>query len=341
MLARGTVITVMIYKTSSRLLTLAAFVIGLVAAGDCQAQASGRNNPYSPSPVRKTGEQPSSAQKPAPQQIAFVVQDGRTTAGRPQNDIARPTENKNVEVRTLAPTETYKVGVGDILLVSLKNSPRGEGYYTVRSDGTIDYPLAGDNVVVANQTPDGIRGMLASRITLFRDPDIEVKVREYGSHRINVSGLVERSGEKKLQREAVPLFVIKADAGVGVKATKVVITRGPMLKPEMYNLRDPNTDNVLVYPGNSVEFAADAVTGSYFISGEVRSGGQKELSAGLTLYQAIAASRGTIGNPKKVKVRRKNDRGAFSVLEFKLQSIKDGKISDPPVLSGDVIEISN
>jgi len=361
-------------KINSKQIHVPKFVLFLVLTVSVSAvlgqtnEARNRNNPYSPSPQAKQTETPVKPPvvKPNPGEVAFVMQkssapvvdDNRppvevrpTVVTRPPVEI-RPTIAqttykiaKTADIRSQPPSAIYKIGVGDVLYVNLKNSAQASGYYTVRPDGTIDFPLAGDHVVVAEQTIDAVEESLVSGITLFPDPQVEVKVRQYGSHQIKVSGLVDNAGEKNLQREAIPIFVIKADAIVSQKATKVLITRAPLLKAEAYDLRDAATDNVLVYPGNSVEFAGDigsaASTGAYFISGEVLSGGQKDLTYGLTLYQAVIASGGPKGDPKKAIVRRKNDKGLLVATEYNLRSIKEGRMMDPILAPGDVIEVKN
>ncbi|MEQ1605283.1 MAG: polysaccharide biosynthesis/export family protein [Pyrinomonadaceae bacterium] len=339
------------------LCTLFALTV-MAQASSAQTDGGSRNNPYSPSPNSKTKQSemssPSAKNSPGTGEVSFVMQ--RSTApviddNRPPIDV-RPTIAqatfkiaKAAEVRTLPPTEVYKIGVGDVLFVNLKNSPQGSGYFTVRSDGTIDYPLAGDNVVVADQTTEIAEENIADGIKLFADPQVEVKVRQYGSHKVTVSGLVENAGEKYLQRDAMPLFAIKAEAVVSSKATKVSVGRGEQIKNEIFDLRDPKTDEVLVFPGDKIEFTSEIgsanSTGSFFIGGEILSGGQKDLTNGLTLYQAVIVSGGTKGDPKKAVIRRKNEKGMFTVLEHNLRSIKDGKAMDPFLAAGDVIEIKN
>src|SRR6476620_9996357 len=39
-----------------------------------------------------------------------------------------------------SPTQIYRIGVGDVLYINIVNSSNGKGFYTVRNDGTIDYP---------------------------------------------------------------------------------------------------------------------------------------------------------------------------------------------------------
>jgi len=302
-------------------------------------EARKKINPYSPNPEKKVLVQPSSIS----QEVAFQpeVDDSANQIDGPNGAQQTFEIAETANLRTPRPTEQYKVGVGDVIFINLKNSPKASGYYTVRADGTIDFPLAGEHVVVADQSVETIEEIIASGITLYPDPQIEVKVRGYGSHRITVSGMVDRAGEKNLQREAMPLFVIRAEAMVNKGATKVVIVRAPLIKPETYDLSDPKTDEVLIYPGNSVEFTSDSGrTGFYFISGEVRTTGQKEWTPGLTLYQAVVAADAK-GSPKKATVRRKNENGVFALFKHNLKEIKNGKAADPSLVAGDVIEIRN
>lgn len=330
----------------SVLITISIFL------GSASGQTTSRNNPYSPSPGRNVKQDvpATPASRPQTGDIAFVMQtasaavrDDRPTIGDRPN---RATRSNDAAVSNL-PSEIYKVGVGDVLFINIKNTASGSGYHTVMPDGTIDFPLAGENVIVAGQTVSSIQATLASGITLFRDPQVEVKVREYASHKVTVRGLVERPGEKSLQREAIPLFVIRAEAGVDGTAAKAVITRAPLLKPEIHELADPKTDNILIYPGNTVEFVSASGSSSpsggshFFIGGEVVSAGQKDLTAGLTLYQAVIASGGAKGDPKKATIRRRNEGGVFTIFQHNLRSIKQGKAQDPTIMSGDVIEIGN
>lgn len=311
----------------------------------------GKNNPFSPSPSPKTKqEQPPQIvfkNDAAEVSISSEVQKNNDSAARPTIAQATFKIAKTAAIRTSSPVEIYKIGAGDVLFIKVKNTTNASGYYTVHADGTIDFPLAGENLVVAEQTTDEIEDMLAAGITLYADPQVEVKVREFGSHKITVAGMAERPGEKSIQREAIPLYVVRAEAGVNSQATRVLIRRADLEKVETYDLRDSNTDNVLVYPGNTIEFIAEGhssvlkKSGFYYIAGSVNSTGQKEFTAGMTLFQAIFASGGAKGNPKKATIRRKNENGTLNVAEHNVRAIKDGKAPDPTLEPGDMIEIGN
>lgn len=281
------------------------------------------------------------------------VSDAQNTVelnNRQTESIAKKTLEvvKNASKKTLAPTENYKVGVGDILFINLENSSKSSTYYTVLNDGSIDYALAGEMVSVAGLTTDEIEEILREKIKLFENPQVSVKVREYSSHKITVLGLVEKSGERFMQREAVPLFVVRAEAVVQSKANRAIIRRAES-KVENIDLRDTANENVLIFPGDIIEFTTDESQtvknnqlNFFFIGGNIVSGGQKDFYAGMTLTQAILASGGLKKDSvKKIVIRRKNESGLLVSTEYNLKFIKDGKIPDPVLEAGDTIEIGN
>ncbi|MCY7374951.1 MAG: polysaccharide biosynthesis/export family protein [Pyrinomonadaceae bacterium] len=307
-------------------------------------------------------------QQPTPKKVNFGYSQNPKTKTKSENSqtanqtqaIADNFESRSIANKTLevakrannaavAPTEIYKIGVGDILFVSLQNAPAKDStYFTVLNDGTIDYPLAGEMVAVGGLTTEEIEDLLKEKVKLYENPQISVKVREHASHKITVLGLVEKAGEKYLQREAMPLFVVRAEAVVQSKARLAVVKRANK-ETETIDLKDPKSDDVLIFPGDIVEFKSDqdfvedsSAPQFYYIGGNVASAGQKDFHQGLTLTQAILASGGLKKQTvKKVVVRRKNQAGMLSPIEFDLDSIKAGKQPDPILRAGDTIEITN
>jgi polysaccharide export outer membrane protein len=255
---------------------------------------------------------------------------------------------KNANKKALAPTENYKIGVGDILFINLQNSSKGSTYFTVLNDGTIDYPLAGEMVSVSGLTTDEIEDVLRERIKLYENPQVSVKIREYSSHKITVLGLVEKTGEKFIQREAVPLFVVRAEAIVQSKANRVIVRRADS-KVETFDLKEETSENLLIFPNDIVEFTTGDVQSLkgnqskfYYVGGEIVSAGQKDFYEGLTLTQAILASGGLKKDAvKKIVIRRKNSEGLLVSTEYNLKLIKDGKVPDPILEAGDTIEIGS
>ncbi|NNE99693.1 MAG: hypothetical protein HKN25_11795 [Pyrinomonadaceae bacterium] len=266
------------------------------------------------------------------------------TIAKKTREIAKKASNDSLPL-----TEVYKVGIDDVLFISLQNKGSGTSrYYTVLNDGTIDYPLAGELVSVVGLTTDEIEDLLRSKVKLYENPEITVKVREYASHKIMVLGLVEKSGEKYLRREAMPLYVIRAEAIVKPDATQVVL-RKTGAEEATYELDDSKTGEILIQTGDIVEFikgqaanSAIKVTGFYYIGEMVRKFGRKDFYEGLTLTQAILESGGLRNSrTKKVIIRRKNEKGLLESETYKLREIKNGKIPDPLLMVGDTIESAN
>lgn len=214
-----------------------------------------RNNPYAPSPA-SGGRAPivsttkvNAALIPGP--TVADVSRGKPLAEPPKAVItpARPAASISP-----AATNVYLIDSGDVLKIDLKNSPQGTGYYRVDADGMIDYPLAGGRMVVRGRDTAQIANGLAAGIKLFRDPQISVKVSEFRSHVVIVSGLAYNPGQKNLRREAMPLYVIKAEVEVRREATHVIIRRSGNSVAETHDLRSSATDSVLIFPGDSIEF---------------------------------------------------------------------------------------
>ncbi len=306
---------------------------------------------YSQNPKTKTNKETIANQdKQNSTPTTEIPQENVQTNNSSNTTIAKKTLEvvKNANKKTLAPTENYKVGIGDILFINLQNSSKGSTYFTVLNDGTIDYPLAGEMVPVAGLNTDEIEDTLSEKIKLYENPLVSVKIREYSSHKITVLGLVEKSGEKFIQREAVPLFVVRAEAVVLPNAGRVTVRRADS-STETFNLKDEKSENILIFPNDIVEFSSDnnqSVKNNqaqyFYIGGEVFSAGQKDFYEGLTLTQAILASGGLKkDNAKKVVIRRKNTEGLLNSTEYNLKQIKGGKVPDPVLQAGDTLEIGN
>lgn len=299
-------------------------------------------NPKTKAKKENPAESQESSLEPQPETVANPDSNNETIARKTLEVV------KNANKKAVAPTESYKVGVGDILFINLQNASKGSSYFTVLGDGTIDYPLAGEMISVAGLTTEEIEDTLRERVKLYENPQISVKVRDYSSHKITVLGLVEKTGDKFIQREAVPLFVIRAESVVKPEADRVIIRRADSTV-ENIGLKDEKADNTLIFPSDIIEFTADSTTASrnasvrfFFIGGEVASGGQKDFYAGMTLTQAILASGGLKKEGvKKIVIRRKNAEGLLVSTEYNLKLVKDGKVPDPALEAGDTIEVGN
>ena len=176
------------------------------------------------------------------------------------------------------------------------------------------------------------------RRALVDNPKVTVGVRVYASHTILVSGLVKDSGTKILRREAIPLYVVVADAQPLPEAGRVTVLRNESNQTFEIELTEANEMNLLVRAGDVITLHAH-VTQFVYIGGEVKSPGEKTYRRGLTLTQAIIAAGGVTDKAKEARLGRDDGKGFLVVDRYKLKDIESGKVADPVVKPGDRITI--
>jgi protein involved in polysaccharide export with SLBB domain len=238
-------------------------------------------------------------------------------------------------------TDIYRVGVGDVLDIRLPNSANNRStLFTVIEDGVIDLPLAGGLVSVAGRTPEEIQNAISAELkrrAVEENVKVSVGVRQYLSHSITVTGLVNTPGTRFLRREQVPLYVVLSESQMRNDAGRVTIMRGGVPGPA-HDLSDTATLNLTVQTGDVI-----TVTGKpqefYYIGGRVRYPGQKVFQPGVTLLQALLASGGTAKADHKVELSREGSGGRLVTTQYTIKQIKSGAVSDPKLQAGDRIEV--
>jgi protein involved in polysaccharide export with SLBB domain len=266
-----------------------------------------------------------------------------TTATKPQSPAAATTNSSTTASATpLVLTNIYRVGVGDVLDIRLLNANTSEStLFTILEGGLLEYPLAGDPLPVTGLTVDEIGARIQSRVKIYDKPQVVVSVRDYTSHNVIVTGLVQEPGTKILRREAIPLYVLLAQAQPRPEAGRATIMRTGS-QGITVDLNDTTATAQLVYPGDVITLTAAPAPAPqyYFIGGQIVSAGQKDFHAGLTLTQAILAC-GGVGRfaGSKVKVSRQGPDGRLVTTEYNLKMIESGKVPDPLLQPGDRVEI--
>jgi protein involved in polysaccharide export with SLBB domain len=247
----------------------------------------------------------------------------------------------NYSAVSMASTQVYRVGINDVLDIQIEgNAGKESTLFTVNNDGLVEYPLAGDPIVVAGLTTQEIVGLLKQRIRVFDNPVVSVNVRDYASHAVTVTGFVAAPGRKVLRREAVPLYAMLAEALVLPEAGRATITRAGR-SPIVADLKDSNHMATLVTAGDIIRVSgAPIATEFFFIGGAIGSPGQKPFHSGLTLSQALLASGGTTAkSDARIRVSRLGPNGRLINEEHSLKKIQSGKAVDPVLAKDDRIEV--
>jgi protein involved in polysaccharide export with SLBB domain len=276
----------------------------------------------------------------APSKTVATVPNGTAVASDPAKS-----EEPVVKANATPPqplTNIYRVGAGDILDIRMLNAQTREStLFTVMAGGLLEYPLAGEPLQAEGLTTDEIDQRLTSKIKLYDNPQIVVSVREYSSHHVIVSGLVNDPGTKVLRREAMPLYVVLAEAQLKPEAGRATIMRADGQNITV-NLTDQKATTFLVLPGDVITLTAapPAPPQFFYIGGQINSPGQKDFHTGMTLTQAVLASGGTTRFAGgKIKVSRQGDDGRLVTTEYSLKQIESGKIPDPVLQPGDRLDV--
>jgi polysaccharide biosynthesis/export protein len=179
----------------------------------------------------------------------------------------------------------YRVGPHDVLSITiwdypgLEVSPEGFGEtrvggYVVAENGTIFFPFAG-NLRVAGKTPAQIRRMLAGALaSTILNPQIDVKVSEYRSRKVYVTGEVATPGQQPISD--MPLTILDAITLAGgptenADLTRVSLTQGGQVSDldVLALLRDGELHRNIVLQNGDIVHVPDNSLRKVYVIGEV------------------------------------------------------------------------
>jgi len=239
-------------------------------------------------------------------------------------------------------TVVYHVGIGDVLDIRLTNLPTREStLYTVLKSGFLEYPLLSEPLSVAGMTTDEIASLLSNQIKVIKTARFSVSVRDYASHAVVITGLVDSPGRKTMRREAMPLFAVLAEALPRPEATLATIIRDG--KSQTLAFSNEPAMATLVLAGDVIRISggSNAATRFVYVGGDVASRGEKEFRDGMTLTQAVLSAGGAVQSSQtRVRVARRDPNGFLRSNEYNLQLIEAGKSQDPLLEAGDRIEVT-
>ena len=271
----------------------------------------------------------------------------QTSMARPAVPVAPAAVEGNANsrralTRAVAPTVIYQVGIGDVLDIRLANLPTREStLFTVMKNGILEYPLLNGPLAVAGLTTDEIARLLSDEIKVIKTTRVSVSVRDYSSHAVVISGLVDSPGRKTLRREALPLYAVLAEALPRPGAAVATIVREG--KEQTISLKNEPAMTTLVLPGDVIKVSggSSAAPRFVYVGGEVAAPGEREFREGMTLTQALLSA-GGVSRPgtTTIKVARRNANGFLTSKEYSLRSIEDGKAQDPLLEAGDRVEVT-
>jgi hypothetical protein len=239
-------------------------------------------------------------------------------------------------------TSIYRIGPSDVLDVRINDSQTSQStLFTVTPTGLLELPMLPESLTVTGLTEEEIRAKIENELSkrgLLDNPKIAIGVRDYASHTILVSGLVQDPGTKILKREAIPLFVVVADAQPLPEASRVRVRRTEPHQVYEIDLNRAADMDFLIRTGDVITLHP-SVTQFVYIGGEVKLPGEKTFRGGLTLTQAIIMAGGITPKSKVAEIGRDDGHGFLVGTRFTLKDIHSGKAIDPILKPGDRVMI--
>ena len=237
-----------------------------------------------------------------------------------------------------------RLGVGDLLEISVYNVPELTSRARVGSNGEIYLPLI-DYVAVAGLTAEETQSLIEKRLEdggFLKNPHVSVFVQEYASQGASILGEVAKPGVYPVMGERQLFDLISAAGGFTERAGKdVTITRRvepgkPVTVRLGRSLADNPESNVAVHPGDTIVVRkADVI----YVVGDVgKPSGFLMDNGGLTVLQAIALAGGTNRTAKlnSVRIIRKTPDG-MKETPVLLKKMLEAKLPDLRLEADDIL----
>ena len=272
-----------------------------------------------------------------------------------------PDPPASAKTAALQPDDRYRIGPGDVLDIRIFNRPNlSRDAVRVEGNGMIRMPLIETEIQAGCQTEGGLARDIATRyMKYYRNPQVDVFIKEYHSKQVAVIGAVNDQSRFELQRRVRLLELLTYAKGPAQRAGQTIniIHSPPAVACEKagsgteditslfssYRLSDTLEGNPkanpYVEPGDIVTLPeADQV----YVVGNVFTPLTIPLKEPISLSRAIAMAGGVKQDSKKDKVRIvRQEPGSATKNEIivDLTAIEKKRADDIALLPNDIIDV--
>jgi polysaccharide export outer membrane protein len=241
---------------------------------------------------------------------------------------------------------SQKLGVDDLIAVSVYDAPELTRTVRVETDGTIHLPLLKDGVQAAGVFPGQLEGTIAEALKteqILVDPVVKVTVAEYHSRPIAVMGAVH----KPLTFQAVGVVTLldalaHAEGLTSDAGTDIILTRDNVAERISVKRLMKDADPALNYVLHGGEEIRVPDAGKIFVVGNVHKPGAfavRDLNDESVL-KMVAVSEGLMPYAAKFAyVYRRDDSGAKKEIPIELDKIMQRKSPDVSLQADDILYI--
>jgi len=273
--------------------------------------------------------------------------------------------------------EDYRIGLKDVLEVTVDKAPELSGSWRVNSNGSFQMNYVG-RVMAAGRTTEEVGEFIAERLRgkYLKNPQVTVVVKQYNSRAFFIQGQVRSPGLYFLEGKPNLLELITLAGGLSdshgawafiirplKQSTEAAApqnadpaakpadkTEAPAEETAKYDLLKTNINgllkgsfeqNMTLEPGDIINIPATDV---FFIAGEVKTPGSFPLKEGTTLRQAISLAQGATykaAGGKTVIFREDPRTSERTEIKVDLPAVMSGKQPDIRLIANDMVIVPN
>jgi polysaccharide export outer membrane protein len=239
-----------------------------------------------------------------------------------------------------------KLGVDDLVAVSVYDAPELTRTVVVEPDGTVHLPILKQGVRAEGRLPRELEASIAEALKteeILVDPVVKVTVAEYHSRPISVMGAVKRPVTFQAVGSLTLLDALAHAEGLSdLAGTEVLLTRDDTTEripvKTLINDADPAV-NIILHGGEQIRVPE---AGKIYVVGNVRKSGAFLVRDGSenSVFRLVALAEGLAPYAYKVAyVYRRDGAGTRQEIPIELAKILDRKAADVALQVDDVLYI--
>jgi polysaccharide biosynthesis/export protein len=276
--------------------------------------------------------------------------------------VTAPTPTRSNHAPAAPENNRYRIGPGDVLEVRVYKLPDlSRDALRVEESGTIRMPLINEDIQAACRTEGELAKDIAKRyLTMMRNPQVDVFIKEYQSRPVAVIGAVNTPGRFQLQRRIRLLDLLSFAGGPAERAGGNIQVVHSNIYPPCETTpndrkREPETLGLSVFKladtlagdaqANPYVRAGDVITvlefEQVYVIGNVVHPSAFPLKEKIMLSQAIAMAGGTLPDSQNERVRllRQKTDGTKQEFIVDLKAINKQRAPDVVLKPNDIVEV--
>jgi polysaccharide export outer membrane protein len=275
-----------------------------------------------------------------------------TGVSQPQlrTQAALPDSTSNLPVQ--------KIGIDDLIGISVYDSPELTRTVRVASDGAIRLPMVKVRIPVAGLLPADVEAVIAAQLTkeqILVDPIVTVSVVESRSRPIVVSGAVKKPITFQASGQTTLLDALARAEGLAIEAGPEILVSKIQTRPEgkpytltqriavkaLIDAADPEL-NLELQGGEQIRVPE---AGRVYVVGNVKRPGAFVIhdSTETTVLRAVSLSEGLLPYAGQTAYiyRTEGGAGGRNEIPIELKKILDRKSPDVPMVANDILYITD